>query len=208
MNYEEWYEQVKGCLESIRQDGVHIAKSVIGQTLCKEDLYFLSIIDKCLRLIDGFTAMLEQKNLTCAGIFLRVQIDNCMRTYAPYIAENKNDVIDSALDSGIQLNKLRARDGSRMTDQYLRQQLEKIDKRFGTVYKSTSGYIHHSEKSFYLISSVKEPDIFELELGQPHTEKFYPLFKECAEAFIYFIQFQYELTQPVVESKQRFDSEI
>lgn len=207
MDYEEWFEQVKSRLESKRRDGVHLAMSVIGQTLCKEDLYILSIIDKCLRLIDGFTAMLEQRNLTCAGIFLRVQIDNCMRTYALYIAENINEVIDSVLDSDIQIKRLKAKDGSRMTDQYLRQQLEKFDKRFGTVYKSTSGYIHHSEKSFFLISSVKEPNILDLDLGHPLTEKFNQLFQECAEAFLYFVQFQYKLTQPVVESKQRLDSE-
>lgn len=208
MDYEEWCQQVVICLESIRRDGVRLARTVIGENLCKEDLYIIGIIDKCLRLIDGFVIMLKERNLTCMGILLRIQIDNCMRTYAIYTAENINEIIDSILDSEIQLNKLKAKDGSRMTDQYLRQQLEKIDERFGTVYKATSGFIHYSEKSFFSIVSVEEPNVLEFDLGHPLNSKNDALIHECTEAFLYFIQFQYDLTQPFVESKKRFDANI
>lgn len=208
MVYEEWYQQVKIRLDSIRQEGVHLLRNVIGENLCKEDLYIIGIIDKCLRLIDGFSIMLKDRNLTCTGILLRIQIDNCMRTYAIYIAENKQEIIDSIFDSEIQLNKLKAKDGSRMTDQYLRQKLEKIDERFGTVYKVASGFIHYSEKSFYSISSIKEPNILEFDLGHFLKSSNNPLLQECAETFLYFIQAQYDLTKPFVESKKRFDIDL
>lgn len=206
INYEVWLKQIGKRLEDIRKEGLQLATAVIGQTLYSEDLYILSIIDKCLRLIDGFTNMLEHRNLTCAGILLRVQIDNCMRTYALYVAADKNEVVKSILDDTVQLNKLKSKDGSRMTDQYLKQQLEKLDQRFGSVYKESSGYIHHSEKAFYNIASIKEPNVLELDMGHPLTQRFDALFQECADAFLFFVRFQYFLTKPVVDSKRRVDA--
>lgn len=205
LTYEIWLKQIVEKLESIRQKGVQLAAAVIGQTLYSEDLYVVSIIDKCLRLIDGFINMLEQRNLTCAGILLRVQIDNCLRTYALYAAADRNEVVNSVLDNSIQLNKLKSKDGSRMTDQYLKQQLEKIDKRFNSVYKESSGYIHHSEKAFYTIAFTKEPNILELDMGHPLPQRFDVTFQECAEAFLFFVDFLYTLTRPIVDSKRRID---
>ena len=207
INYEVRLKQIIGKLESIRKEGVQLATAVVGQSLYSEDLYILSIIDKCLRLIDGFANMLENRNLTCAGILLRVQIDNCLRTYALYVAADKNEVLNSILDDKVQLNKLRSKDGNRLTDQYLKQQLERFDKRFGSVYKETSGYIHHSEKAFYNIASAKEKNVLELDLGHPLTKRFDVVLQECAEAFLFFVECQYILTKPIVESKIRIDAE-
>lgn len=205
--YQVWLEQTVARQEAARKEGVQLAAAVIGQTLYTEDLYVISLIDKCIRLIDGFKNMLEQRNLTCAGILLRIQIDNCLRTYALYVAADKQEVVNSILDGSIQLNKLKAKDGSRMTDQYLRQQLEKVDRRFGTVYKESSGYIHHSEKAFYTIASTNEPNIIELDMGHTLPQRFDAILKECAEAFLFFVGIQYILTQPIVESKKRIDAE-
>lgn len=205
--YDDWLKQAKSRLDDCRREGVHLAELVIGHTLCEDDLYFLSIIDKCLRLIDGFTMMLEERNLTCAGILLRVQIDNCMRTYAAYLAENVHEVIDSIQGNGLQLNKIRSKDGCLMTDAYLRNQLSKFDKRSNTVYINASGYIHHSEKSFYQIASAKEPNTIELNIGNRLSDKLNPILAECTEAFIFFVNFQYYLTKPVGVSKERLDSQ-
>lgn len=205
--YQLWFRKIVDRLEAARKEGVQLAAAVIGQTLYADDLYVISLIDKCLRLIDGFEGMLEQRNLTCAGILLRVQIDNCLRTYALYTAADKQEVVNSILDGSVQLNKLKAKDGNRMTDQYLRQQLEKVDGRFGTVYKESSGYIHHSEKAFYTVASTKEPNILELHLGHCLPQRFDESLKESVEAFLFFVGFQYILTQPVVDSKKRIDSE-
>ncbi len=89
MNYQEWIFKIKHHLENVRKQAVKLTAEVIGQTLCEDDFYMISILDKCIRLIDGFAIMIEKRNLTCAGILLRVQIDNCLRTYALYAAENR-----------------------------------------------------------------------------------------------------------------------
>lgn len=204
--YDAWLEKTIAELATARKEGVRLAAAVIGQTLFADDLYILSLIDKSLRLVDGFKSMIEQRNLTCTGILLRVQLDNCLWTYALYAAADEQEVVHSMLEKSVQLNKLKAKDGKKMSDQYLREQLEKVDKRFGAVYKEASGYIHHSGKAFYSIASVGPgTDSVILDVGHPLAQKNDAWLKEGAEAFLFFLQLQRVLTQPVVESKKRFD---
>jgi hypothetical protein len=203
--YQDWKFEIKTCLEDLRCDGVQLAKDVIGQTLLDSDFYIISIIDKCIRLIDGFTVMLEKRNLTCMGIILRVQIDNCLRTYAPFVAKNQSEVFKSIYDE-TQINKMIAKDGKRMSDAYLRKRLSEIDSRFDSVYKEASGYIHHSEKAFYTMATAEEPYILTFNLGNPISEKLDPVLKECVDAFIHFVKIQYRLTIPFIESKKTIDS--
>lgn len=204
--YQEWFSQIKCHFENTRKCGLQLTADAIGQTLCMDDLYIMSILDKCIKLIDGFLVLLENRNLTCAGILLRVQIDNCLRTYALYAAENQSEVIRSVYDSDIQINKMKAKDGKCMTDAYLCRQLAKIDKRFDSVYKEASGYIHHSEKAFYSIASIKEPSTLTFTVGHSIRDELNPVLQECAEAFLYFVKFQYGLSRPFVESKKLIDS--
>ena len=63
-----------------------LAAGMIGQTLFKEDLFFCSALNRNVQLSEGFVALLQQRNLSCAGAILRLQLDNCMRTYAAFIA--------------------------------------------------------------------------------------------------------------------------
>lgn len=207
MSYQDWFLRVEKELQRLRKQGLQLAANVIGQTLYEDDFYTVSILDKCIRLIDGFIDMLEKRNLTCAGILLRVQIDNCLRTYALYVAENQSEISRSVYGDGKQINKMKAKDGNQMTDFYLRKELSKIDKRFDSVYKAASGYIHYSEKAFYVSVSVKEPNCLDINVGHPIRDELDSVLQECAEAFIYFVKFQYKLTIPVVESKNRIDAQ-
>lgn len=207
MSYQEWLSTTKISFQNARKTGIQLTANIIGQTLFEDDLYIMSLIDKCIRLIDGFLDMLDSRNLTCAGVLLRIQIDNCLRTYALYLADNKLDVFQSIRNNEIQINKLLTKDGSRMTDAYLRKQLAKVDKRFDSVYKEASGFIHHSEKAFFTMVSAKEPYMLTFNVGYPIYDDLNPVLYECADAFLYFVKFQYELTRPFVESKKRIDGE-
>lgn len=207
MSYQDWFLRVEKELQRLRKQGVQLAANVIGQTLYEDDFYTVIILDKCTRLIDGFIDMLEKRNLACAGILLRIQIDNCMRMYAFYVAENRSEISRSVYGDGKQINRMKAKDGKLMTDFYLRKELSKIDKRFDSVYKAASGYIHYSEKAFYASVSVKEPNILDINVGHPIPEELDSVLQECAEAYIFFVKFQYELSVPIVESKNRIDAQ-
>ena len=85
-------------LQTLRKNAVTIAAGIIGESLCMEDLFFCASVDRCMRLIDGFIPMLQDRNLTCAGVLLRMQMDNCMRTYAAFIAEDRNAAVQCVID--------------------------------------------------------------------------------------------------------------
>ena len=107
MNNNEYYiaieERIK-ILQELRKEGTSLAKGIIGKSLFTEDLFFCASLDRCMNLIDGFVVMLRKRNLTCVGALLRLQMDNCMRSYAAFIAKDKQAVINCII-SGEQINK-------------------------------------------------------------------------------------------------------
>lgn len=205
LNYQEWLLETASTFQNLRLEGINLAKEAIGQTLTEDDLYILSLIDKCIRLIDGFLILLSDRNLTCLGILLRVQIDNCLRTYALYAAKDKKEVFQSVVKGNKNINQMLSIDGKPMTDTYLRKRLARIDHRFDSVYREASGFIHHSHKSFYQIASTDDPYILNIKIGNMISEELNPSLYECTEAFHYFVKFQYKLTGPFIESKHRLD---
>ncbi|MFR1478256.1 MAG: hypothetical protein ACLSB9_22515 [Hydrogeniiclostridium mannosilyticum] len=191
-------------LQELRKEAVSLATGIIGETLCMDDLFFCASVDRCIRLIDGLIPMLRDRNLTCVGVLLRIQMDNCMRTYAAFIAEDRNAVIRCILD-GTPIKSLKDAKGNKMLDGYLKDEVAKIDPIFSKVYNNASGYVHLSEKAFY--QTVDSCDNYEIgiQIGQPLPEK------ECtivggSSCFIHFVNLHFKMLQAVVESKQRFDA--
>lgn len=169
------------------------------------DLFFCASVDRCIRLIDGLIPMLKDRNLTCVGVLLRMQMDNCMRTYAAFIAEDRNAVIRCILD-GTPIKSLKDAKGNKMLDGYLKDEVAKIDPIFSEVYNNASGYVHLSEKAFY--QTVDFCDNYEIgiQIGQPLPEKRNAPLLEAATAYIHFVNLHFKMLQAVVESKQRFDA--
>ena len=189
----------------LRKQGISLAKGIIGETLFKEDLFFCASADRSLNLIDGFADMLRKRNLTCVGALLRLQMDNCMRSYAAFIAKDKEAVIDCIID-GNPINKQVSKDGTKMTDGYLKGELSKIDTRFADVYNQASGYIHLSAKAFYQTIVKVENNSIEWQVGIELPEKRNPVLIEAADAFIHFVKLHFRMLEAVAKSKERFDS--
>lgn len=188
-------------LMELRKQGISLTKGIIGETLFKEDFFFCASADRCLNLIDGFTDMLRKRNLTCVGALLRLQMDNCMRSYAAFIAKDKETVIDCII-SGDSINKQLSKDGTKMTDGYLKRELSKVDTRFADVYNQASGYIHLSEKAFYQTVVKVEDDSIEWQVGRELPEKRNPVLIEAADAFIHFVKLHFKMLEAVADSKR------
>lgn len=191
-------------LMELRKQGISLTKGIIGETLFKEDFFFCASADRCLNLIDGFTDMLRKRNLTCVGALLRLQMDNCMRSYAAFIAKDKETVIDCII-SGDSINKQLSKDGTKMTDGYLKRELSKVDTRFADVYNQASGYIHLSEKAFYQTVVKVEDDSIEWQVGRELPEKRNPVLIEAVDAFIHFVKLHFKMLEAVADSKRRVD---
>lgn len=194
-------------LKELRSQGIKLAQGIIGENLTKEDLFFCASLDRCLHLMDGFVVMLRERNLTCAGALLRLQMDNCMRTYAAFIAEDRNAVTD-CLIHGTPIKHLVDKHGKKMADWYLKEELTKIEPSFGQVYDQASGYIHLSEKAFYqTVTDIDDDGKLTLQVGHQLPEKRNAPLLEGASAFTYYVVLHYKMLNAVCESKARFDAE-
>lgn len=207
MNNTEYYDAVEKRVErlvELRKQGIFLAKGIIGESLFKEDFFFCVFADRCLNLIDGFTDMLRKRNLTCVGALLRLQMDNCMRSYAAFIAQDKEAVIDCIIN-GDPINKQVSKDGKKMTDGYLKGELSIIAPRFADVYNQASGYIHLSAKAFYQTVVKVEDNSIEWQVGRELPEKRNPVLIEAADALIHFVELHFKMLDAVADSKRRVD---
>ena len=103
MTNEEYYEyldpyitELELCVENTQG----LAKTVIGSNLIQSDICFIAMMDRSVDLAKGMTYMLKERNLTCSGSLLRLQIDNCLRLYAINIAENEDAVVNAVINDG------------------------------------------------------------------------------------------------------------
>lgn len=208
MTNEEYNIKLEKNVRSIcelRREGLVITQNIIGHTLTKDDLFFCASLDRCLHLIDGIIPMFRDRNLTCAGSLLRLQMDNCMRTYAAFIAKDKEKVVD-CLIYGTPIKNEFDINGEKMTDFHLKEEVAKLDTKFKQVYNQASGYIHLSEKAFYqTVTDIDNDGKLTLQVGHPLPEKWNEALLECAEAFRHFVMLHYKMLNAVAESKERFD---
>ena len=208
MTNAEYYQEIEELittLQSLRREAISLSRGIIGESLMQEDFFFCAAADRCIRLIDGYIPMLRDRNLTCAGVLLRMQMDNCMRTYAAFIAEDQNAVSNCIID-GVPIKNLKDKNGKKMMDGHLKDEITKIDPLFARVYDQASGYVHLSEKAFYQTVADCENNTIGLGIGTPLPEKRNETLVEGAAAYIHFVKLQFKMLQAVVESKQRYDA--
>lgn len=207
MDNEKYLYEIEGRLQvlnELRKKIVELGKEIIGDTLYKEDFFFSSALDRSAALLDGISNMLQTRNLACSGILLRSQIDNCMRIFAAFIAENQSEFINGFLE-GKKISDMKDDRGKKMKDYVLRERLEEFDPQLEVVYKNTSGYVHLSDKAFYssvTSSSLEQFDI-EFSVGMPLKEKANPVLLEVADAFIHYVQLQNILVTKVITARIR-----
>ncbi len=121
------------------------------------DLLANGASNRTLALCSGFRRMIGERNMICAGSLLRLQVDTALRFYAAYLVQDPHAFATEML-KGTRVDKLKDRDGKRLTDRYLAERLAEEESRewLVRVYEETSGYIHLSGK--HLFSTFNEVD--------------------------------------------------
>ena len=206
---DEYYKIINQKTELINScitDTIQIAKAVIGENLIPLDLCFCGMLDRNINLAKGFISMINERNLTCAGAMLRIQIDNCLRLYAIYIAEDEDAVISYILE-GKRINNLKDKKGYKMTDYYLKNQLEKYDKKLPAVYDNASGFIHFSAKSVFQIVKECKDNKISLQIGHELPEKRNTVLIECADAFLHYFKLFLNIMKIEADWKREYDKE-
>lgn len=204
--YSEIIQPYLNLLDELIKSAYQIGESVIGESLFKEDLYFVATLNRFVTLTDGFKVLITNRNLTCCGALLRLLLDNCMRLYGLSIAADMNEAIDTVISGG-RFDKLKDKSGKQMRDGYLKKQIANYDAKFETVYDSTSGYIHFSEKGFFQSVRAKEDNQISLQISTNLNEEFNPLLIEGAEAYTHFSRFFLKMFDSIIQNKNSYDEQ-
>lgn len=150
-------ESLEASLESLaaRESAhLHLAKEMFeayGGALYGMDLLAVGALNRSKAHITGFMALIEAKNMICAGALLRLQLDTAMRFFAAFLVDHPHDFAIAVL-RGEKVRDLKDSTGKKMTDAYLSQKLGNEFEWVPRVYEKTSGYIHLS--STHLMSAL------------------------------------------------------
>jgi hypothetical protein len=96
-----------------------------GDDMHVSDMVLLGIIKRTLALSGGFRGHIQNKNFTCAAALLRMQMDTALRVFAATLYSSPEQYAMAVFD-GQQVDRLRDRNGNRMTDSYLAKKLSEL----------------------------------------------------------------------------------
>ncbi len=200
--YKSKIADIKVRIQQYKDEFAALTDRIVGNDLEKDDFYFLAALDRAIHLIDGFLWMLENRNVTCAGALLRLQIDNCLRVYAPYIAENRADVIDTILHEDRRLDTLSDDQGKKMRDGRLKERLAEKYPEVKLIYEKCSGFIHLSDIAFYQTVNRMDEYGISLRVGGELPVRYNDTLISLAQAYLHFCKIFVELLVPVAEAKE------
>lgn len=112
------------------------------------DLLALASIKRSISLQAAMLSLIRDNNYFSAASLLRLQIDSCMRFYAVFLVDDPHDLSTRVL-AGEEIRKIKDRNGNKMADAYLISIISKEYEWMERVYKTTSGFVHLSNKHLF-----------------------------------------------------------
>jgi len=175
-------------LEALEKSQVELAEKMIEAydgAIYAVDLFISGALNRSLALSDGFKGLVKSKNLICAAAILRLQIDTAIRFFAGTLVDDTNQFVSDVL-KGKHIRNLKDRNGNKMTDRYLVEELSDEYPWLPNVYEKTSSYIHLSDT--HLFASVqnveKDKRTLSLKISAVDRDEIpEKLYNEAVEAF-------------------------
>lgn len=159
--------------------------------LYMEDLFFMSVIDKSIKLIDSFLFALDKRNLTVLATLTRVQMDCTMRAFATTMVSDSGEFCKAILIDDVQINKIKDTNKHNLTDKYLCEEIGRyLSLPVYDWYQKVCGFVHFSSHSFHNIAKMQEEYDLTMLIGRNNrddeNEEFERLSLELANQFFYF----------------------
>lgn len=161
------------------------------EELYMEDLFFMSVIDKSIKLIDCFLFALDKRNITVLATLTRVQMDCTIRAFATTIVKDGGDFCRSILIDNKRINRLQDINNKVLTDKYLCEKLGSyLDLPVYDLYEKVCGFVHFSSSSFHNIVKRHEKYDMTMFISRNNREEDEKEFKrlsiELANQFLFF----------------------
>lgn len=156
-----------------------------------EDLFFMSVIDKSIKLIDSFLFALDKRNLTVLATLTRLQMDCSMRAFATTLVSDSEDFCKKILIENRRINKLKDKNNYKLTDKHLCEKLGiYLDLPIYDLYEKVCGFVHFSSDSFHSIVKAKEKNNIMMFISRNNIDEdkqeFERLSLELANHFLFF----------------------
>ena len=183
------------------------------EDLYMEDLFFMSVIDKSIKLIDSFLFALEKENLTVLETLTRVQIDCAARAFATTMVSDSGDFCREVLLNDTPVNKLTDINNKKLTDKHLCEALGTyLNLPVYELYKKGCGFVHFSSSSFHSITKAEKDWHITMLVGRENREEdsetFGRLSMELANQFYFFGSLLVEdIFASWIKQKKQFQSE-
>lgn len=118
-----------------------------GANLGHADFFVFGALRRTLAQARGFRELINSRNFPCAAAILRLQLDTAMRINALSLVDDPDAVCKAVLD-GEQFNRVRDRDGNKLSDAHLRRKLAETHAWIDPIYVRTSDFVHLSGRHF------------------------------------------------------------
>jgi len=176
-------------LSEIERDHLALFKAmgeVYGGAIYGMDFLVWGAMNRSKALIAGFRALVQARNLICAGALLRLELDTALRVFAAFLVEKPHDFALAILQ-GQHVRDLCDQSGKKLTDSYLVAKLEPEFPWIRRVYDRTSVYVHlssvHIMSALTLSEGEGEQGRFEVKLSEVDKPLPESLYIEACDAF-------------------------
>ncbi len=139
-----------------------------GQAIYVLDFVMIGALKRTMSLASGLDEMVGSRNMVCARAILRMHLDSVSRLRAYTYVDDPESVAMAVL-GGKRLDHFKSREGQALRDGYLVERFSQDFPWASSVYKSTSGYVHFSERQFYDTLQLVDhdgPGSFQLHIGR------------------------------------------
>ena len=147
-------KKLEGAISSIRSITPEYSKLGLemfkahGGSMYLMDLYVNAAINRAEHLISAFCDLIEKRNFLVAAPVLRMQLDNLFRLRAAWLVSDINGFVSAVLN-GTPIKNLKDKNGNRMSDRFLVENLCKERPELKSIYEHTCSYVHLSDQHFF-----------------------------------------------------------
>ncbi len=161
------------------------------EELYMEDLYFMSVIDKSIKLIDSFLFAMDKRNITVLATLARVQIDCVIRAFATTLVKDSGEFCKNVLIDKKRIDTITDINGNKLKDCYLCELLgEYLKLPVYDLYKKVCSFVHFSSDSFNNIAKASGEYDIEMFISRKNRvedeKEFERLSIELANQFLFF----------------------
>jgi hypothetical protein len=119
-----------------------------GSDMYLSDFLMVGVVKRTVSLADGFRTLTTARNFTCAAALVRMQLDTAFRLYAATLTHSPEKYAHEVFH-GKPIDKMKDRDGNRMTDGHLARKLNEQYPWILNVYKETSELVHFTSRHIF-----------------------------------------------------------